>query len=83
MRRRDFIVVFGCAAAWPLAAHAQQEPMRRIGVNLPVNDQPAQARYAAFVEALRQLGWTEGRNVHIDARWSAGNAAEIRKHAAE
>src|SRR5262249_50007552 len=74
-----------CAAtAWPLAARAQQrEPMPRIGVNLPVNDQPAQARYAAFVEALRQLGWTEGRNVHIDARSSAGNVAEIRRHAAE
>ena len=85
MRRREFITLLGGAAtAWPLAARAQQrEPMPRIGVNLPVNDQPAQARYAAFVEALRQLGWTEGRNVHIDARSSAGNAAEIRRHAAE
>ena len=87
MRRREFITLLGGAAtAWPLAARAQQrEPMRRIGVNLPVkyDDQPAQARYAAFIEALRQLGWAEGRNVHIDARSSAGNAAEIRRHAAE
>ena len=85
MRRRDFITLIGGAAAWPLAARAQQpsERTRRIGMISPVNDQVAQARHAAFIQGLQQLGWTEGRNVHIDARWSAGNAAEIRRYAAE
>jgi putative ABC transport system substrate-binding protein len=84
MRRRYFLTLVGGAAAWPLAAGAQQrERMRRIGVISPVNDQPTQARYAAFIQGLQQLGWTVGRNVHIDARWAEGNAAEIRRHAAE
>jgi ABC-type uncharacterized transport system substrate-binding protein len=84
MRRREFITLVGGAAAWPLAVRAQQgERMRRIGVLSPNNDRPAQARHAAFFQGLQQLGWTDGRNVHIDARWSAGNAAEIRRHAAE
>jgi putative ABC transport system substrate-binding protein len=84
MRRREFITLLGGTAAWPLAARAQQrEQVRRIGFITPANDQPTQARYAAFIQGLQQLGWTEGRNLHIDARWSAGNAAEIRRHAAE
>src|SRR5262249_32331739 len=66
------------------AVRAQQgERMGRIGVISPANDQPSQARYAAFIQGLQQLGWTEGRNVRIDARWPEGNAAEIRRHAAE
>ena len=84
MRRRAFITLLGSAAAWPLAAGAQQaERMRRIGVLSATDDPPARARHAAFFQGLQQLGWTEGRNVHIDARWSAGNAAEIRRNAAE
>jgi putative ABC transport system substrate-binding protein len=84
MRRREFITLLGGTAAWwPIAARAQQDTIKRIGVLSPNNDPPAQARHAAFFQRLQQLGWTEGRNVHIYARWSAGDAAEIRKHAAE
>jgi putative ABC transport system substrate-binding protein len=84
IRRRELIATLAGAAAWPIAARAQQpERMRRVGVISPANDQPTQARYAAFIQELQQLGWTEGRNLRIDARWSAGNAAEIRRHAAE
>src|SRR5262245_11165923 len=85
MKRRHFITLLGGAAvAWPLAARAQQgERMRRIGVIWTVNVQPAHARHAAFLQGLQQLGWVEGRNLHIDVRWPAGNAAETREHAAE
>ena len=71
---------------WPLAARAQQgERMRRIGVLVPYaeNDPEAKARFAAFLQGLQQSGWTDGRNVRIDARWAAGNADDTRKHAAE
>ena len=80
------IAALGGAAAWPLAAHAQQaERMRRIGVLLPAtaDDPEFQARVAAFVQGLQQLGWTEGRNVRIDIRWGAGDAERIRRYAAE
>jgi putative ABC transport system substrate-binding protein len=87
MRRRDFIMLLGGAAvAWPLAARAQQpERMRRVGVlmSLAADDPEGQARIAAFLQALQQLGWTDGRNVRIDTRWGAGNAEDIRKYAAE
>jgi putative ABC transport system substrate-binding protein len=85
MKRREFIAGLGGAAAWPLAARAQQpERMRRIGVLLSTaNDPEGQARVAAFQQELLQLGWTEGRNVLIDARWAAGNADNIRKYATE
>ena len=87
MRRRDFIkVIAGSAAAWPLAAHAQQpERMRRIGVLMgPAADDPeAQARIAALLQGLQQLGWAVGRNVRVDIRWAAGNADDSRKYAAE
>ena len=72
--------------AWPLAARAQQpERMRRIGVlmSLAADDPEAQARIAAFLQGLQQLGWTDGRNVRIDTRWGAGDADDIRKYAAE
>jgi putative tryptophan/tyrosine transport system substrate-binding protein len=81
MRRRDFIRMLGGAAAWPLTAHAQQgERMRRIGVLMGVaaNDPAAQARLAAFLQGLQQLGWTEGRNIRIDIRWGAGDAERNR-----
>jgi len=84
VRRRVFITLLGCAATWPLGARAQQaERVRRIGVIAGANDQLTQARHAAFFQGLQQLGWTDGRNVQIDARWSAGNAAEIRRYASE
>ncbi len=86
MRRREFITLVSGAAAWPFAARAQQgERMRRIGVLIPnaEDDPDAQARHAAFLQGLQQLGWIDGRNVRIDTRWSAGNAADTRKYAAE
>jgi putative ABC transport system substrate-binding protein len=87
MRRRDFITLLGGAAAtWPLAARAQQpDRMRRIGVLMPLaaDDPESQARLAAFLQGLQQLGWTVGENVRIETRWSGGNAADIRRYAAE
>ena len=87
MRRREFIaLVAGAAATWPLAAHAQQtDRMRRIGVLFggPASDPDIHARLAAFLQALQQLGWTEGRNVRIESRCGAGNVDNTRKHAAE
>jgi putative ABC transport system substrate-binding protein len=77
MKRREFISLLGGAAAgWPLAARAQQlERMRRIGVLLAgtSDDAEYQARQAAFLQALQQLGWSGGRNVLIDTRWAAGD----------
>ena len=76
MRRRDFVtLVGGVAVAWPLAARAQQ-PKRRIGalMSTAADDREGQARLAAFVEGLQQLGWTDGRNVRIDTRWPVGDA---------
>jgi putative ABC transport system substrate-binding protein len=86
MRRREFITLIGGAAAWPLAARAQQaERVRRIGVLLPAaaDDPEFQVRVGAFHQGLQPLGWTIGRNVRIDTRWATPNAAEIRRHAAE
>jgi ABC-type uncharacterized transport system substrate-binding protein len=87
MKRRDFITLLGgAAAAWPLVVRAQQpERVRRIGVLMATAaDEPeSQARLAAFLQGLQQLGWTDGRNVRIDYRWSAGDAARLRKDAAE
>jgi putative ABC transport system substrate-binding protein len=87
MRRRDFISgIAGSAAAWPLAARAQQnESMRRIGVltNLATGDPEDQARNAAFLQALQPLGWTVGHNVRIDYRWGAGDADRNRRNATE
>jgi putative ABC transport system substrate-binding protein len=84
-KRRDFITLLGAAAAWPVAARAQEARTRRIGVlwPLPADHPDAQARHAAFLQALRQLGWTEGGNVQIEARWAAGDVAITRKQAAE
>jgi putative ABC transport system substrate-binding protein len=76
MRRREFISLLSASAvAVPLAAHAQQAE-RRIGVLMyfVADDPEGQARLAAFVEGLQQLGWTDGRNVKIDIRWSVGDA---------
>ena len=88
MRRRDFISIAGSAAAWPLAAHAQQsERMRRIGVLVgggsDADDLDLQARIGAFQQGLQQLGWTNGQNVQIDIRVGAGDADRIRRYAEE
>jgi putative ABC transport system substrate-binding protein len=87
MRRRELIKLMGGAAvAWPLGAHAQQpNRMRRIGVLMPgvAADPEYQVRIAAFQQGLRELGWTEHRNLLIDYRWAAGNPDRIRSYAAE
>jgi putative ABC transport system substrate-binding protein len=87
MRRRDFITgIAGSAAAWPLAAHAQQpEPMRRVGVlmGFPESDSQAQGFIAAFRDGLQKLGWTDGRNVRIDTRWAAFDAESRQRFAKE
>jgi ABC-type uncharacterized transport system substrate-binding protein len=87
MRRRDFFTMLGgAAAAWPLAARAQQgERMRRISVlmNLSADDPEGQARIAAFHQGLQEWGWTLGRNARIDVRWGAVDAYNSRRYAAE
>jgi putative ABC transport system substrate-binding protein len=83
--RRAFITLLGGAAAWPLAARAQPERMRRIGVlmNRAADDPYGQARLAAFQQALQQLGWSDGRNVRIDIRWHENDADRARRYAQE
>jgi len=86
MRRREFITLLGGAAAWPLAAHAQQpQQTRRIGVLMGWNerDQEAQSNLTAFVQELQQLGWTDGRNIRIDYRWSNGDVNRMQMFAKE
>ena len=85
-KRREFVTLLGGAAAWPIAARAQQvERMRRIGVFFPgaADDTEYQARNAAFLQGLQELGWIDGRNLRIDYRWGAGDASNIPKHAME
>ena len=82
MKRREFITLLGGAAAWPLAARAQQpERMRRIGVLQPFpKDSPEKARIEAFLKELQRLGWTDGRNLQIEYRWQT---SDLRKAAME
>src|SRR5262249_35497364 len=81
MRRRDLIALLGGAAAWPIAAHAQLDRVRRIGVLMahPAGDPEFQTYLAAFQERLQKLGWTEGRNIRIDSRWGAPDDADARQ----
>jgi putative ABC transport system substrate-binding protein len=84
--RREFIMVLGGAASWPLAARAQQrERVRRVGVlmNLTLADAEGQARLAGFLQGLQEAGWAVGRNVRVDLRWGGGDAESFRKLAAE
>src|SRR5690242_20416804 len=86
VRRREFFGLIGGAAAWPTAVRAQdRERQRRVGVLLAAaaDDPEYQARNAAFLQSLQQLGWADGRNVRIDTRWATTNSDEVRKHAAE
>jgi putative tryptophan/tyrosine transport system substrate-binding protein len=87
MKRRAFITLLGGAAvAWPLAAWAQQpERIRRVGVLMYTTpDEPeSQARITALAQGLQEAGWTVGRNVRIDVRWSSGDLARLRKDAAD
>jgi putative ABC transport system substrate-binding protein len=89
MQRREFIRLLGgtAASAWPLAVWAQQgEQMRRIGVliaGLTEKDSEGQLRMAAFRQGLQNLGWVEGRNIHIEERWPGGNNERLRSFAAD
>jgi putative tryptophan/tyrosine transport system substrate-binding protein len=87
IRRREFIALLGgAAAARPLVARAQQpDRMRRIGVlmNLAADNREAQARIAAFLQGLQQLGWTDGGNLRIDYRWAAGDTGRFQRYAEE
>jgi putative tryptophan/tyrosine transport system substrate-binding protein len=85
MKRREFMILLGAAAAWPLAAGAQQpDRVRRVGVLMGIADDPeGQARVMVFRQALQALGWTEGRNVQFIYRWSAGDVVHARQFAKE
>src|SRR6266516_4524897 len=86
-KRREFITLIGsAAAAWPLAARAQQgEPVRRVGVLLSSSetDSEGHARIGALRQGLQELGWSEGRNLKIDSRWTGGDDVRARAYAAE
>jgi putative ABC transport system substrate-binding protein len=83
--RRGAIGLLGGAVAWPLAARAQRERMRRIGVLMTtaVDDPEGQARHTAFAQGLQQWGWLVGRNVQIDIRWGATTRDSARRYATE
>jgi putative tryptophan/tyrosine transport system substrate-binding protein len=87
MRRREFITLIGgAAAAWPLAARAQQSTQKKhLGVlmNETAENPEAQDRYAAFLQGLQEAGWAVGRNLRIDIRWGAGDVDRLRRYAAE
>ena len=76
MKRREFITLLGGAAAWPLAARAQQPAhVKRVGILMGAleNNPEVQARLAAFREGFEKLGWAEGRNIHIEYRFALGD----------
>jgi hypothetical protein len=86
VRRRDFITLLGGAAAWPLAARGQQpERLRRVGmlIGYAEEDREVRARVSAFEQALKELGWTSGRNIQFTYRWERGKAERMRVYAAE
>ncbi|HEX9361879.1 MAG TPA: ABC transporter substrate-binding protein [Bradyrhizobium sp.] len=85
MKRREFIALAGSAITWPLAAGAQQpDRLRRLGILAAgADDSSGQSLIAAFVDALQQLGWTDGRNLRIDYRRGLGDVANMRVYAAE
>src|SRR5215831_3680502 len=85
MKRRGFITLLGGAAAWPLAARAQQgNRVRRIGVLIPLDEnEQARTYVSAFTQALADSGWTDGRNVRTDLRWAGGDTNRMRAFAQE
>ena len=86
MKRREFITLLGGAAAWPLAASAQQgERVRRIGVliGFDENDPEVKLRQSAFMQALADLGWNDGRNIRVDLRWAGGDTNRMQALAQE
>jgi hypothetical protein len=86
LRRRDFIMVAGSAMAWPLAARAQQpDRVRRISVlsSGPEGDPEVETSFAALLQGLEQLGWSDGRNVRIERRWVGGSRERLNKYVAE
>ena len=84
MRRRDFITLVGGAAAWPLAARAQPQRLRKLGVIMAVGKTPEYtAALAALEQALTSFGWKNGENLRIDERWSAGSEDAARSAAQE
>jgi putative ABC transport system substrate-binding protein len=86
MKRREFITLIGGVVAWPLAVRAQQtDRVRRIGmlIHYAQTDREGQARMTAFLDTLQTLGWSDGRNMRIEYRWSAGDAGREKVSAAE
>jgi putative ABC transport system substrate-binding protein len=85
MKRRTLIMLLGGAAAWPVAAQAQPERMRRVGVLMSTgaDDPESQLRLVAFGQGLQQSGWTVGRNVLLDTRWASGDSTLLRRYTAE
>jgi putative ABC transport system substrate-binding protein len=85
MKRREFIALLGGATAWPLSGHAQQNHVRRVSVVLGIaeSDPEAKSRIKAFQQGLRDLGWSEPRNIQIDYRFAASNPDLIKKYVAE
>ena len=83
-RRELLVALGGAAAAWPLAARAQQ-PIRRVGIllGLAADDPESSRRVTVFAQSLQQLGWSEGRDLHVEYRWGAGDVGLLQKHAAE
>src|SRR6476619_5910732 len=85
MRRREFIAMLGggVAAAWPLAAAAQQTRLVAMLMNGNSNEPPLQANVAAFTARLRELGWVEGKNLRLEIRWNGGNTERARRFASD
>jgi putative ABC transport system substrate-binding protein len=86
LRRREFVIVFGAAAAWSFTGHAQQvERIRRVGVLIAFaeNDPVARASVPAFAQAMHRLGWVEGKNIRLDYRFAAGDPVLFERYAAE
>ena len=83
--RREFISLLGGAAAWPIAARAQQDRVRRVALLLGIaeNDPEAQSRVKAFQQGLRDLGWVDGRNIQINYRFAASDPNRIKDYVAE
>src|SRR5436190_13608792 len=85
MRRRDFIALLGSTTVWPLSAHAQQNHVRRLSVVLGIaeNDPEAKSRVKALQQGLRDLGWSDPRNIQIDYRFASSDPDLIKKYEAE